>query len=70
MSFAFLRHKHSVVNGHNKHCAKLRTREITRLDLMAYLDPASKGLVLKVAKVPLQISFKQSKPFLAFLANC
>ena len=47
----------------------------TRLDLMAYLDPASnprskpQRFVLQIAKVPLQLSFKYSEPFLAFLVN-
>ena len=44
---------------------------------MAYLDPASNpgskpqrfSAVLEIAKVPLQISFKHSNPFLAFLVN-
>ena len=42
---------------------------------MAYLDPlpildqSHKGWVLQIAKIPLQISFKHSKPFLAFLIN-
>ena len=44
-------------------------REITRFDLMAYLDPASNPrskpqvVWLQTAKVPLQISFKHSEPF-------
>jgi hypothetical protein len=42
---------------------------------MAYLDPASNPeskpqiWVIKIAKVPLQISFKHSVPFLSFLVN-
>ena len=40
------------------------------LTLLPILDQNHKGLVLKIAKVPLQISFKQSKLFLAFLVNC
>ena len=47
-----------------------------RLDIMACLDPTfnpgskpCKGWVLQIAKVPLQISFKYSEPFLAFLVN-
>ena len=48
------------------------TREITRLDIMAYLiilDQSHKGCVLQIAKVLLQISFKHSEPFLEFLVN-
>ena len=41
----------------------------SRPQIMAYLDPAfNSGWVLKIAKVPLQIGFKHSEPFLAFLA--
>ena len=42
---------------------------------MAYLDPASnprskpQRCVLKIAKAPLQISFKHSEPFLAFFVK-
>jgi hypothetical protein len=42
---------------------------------MAYLDPASnpgskpQRFSVEVANAPLQISFKHSKPFLAFLVN-
>jgi hypothetical protein len=39
------------------------------LTLLPILDQNHKGSVLKIAKVPLQISFKQSNPFLAFLVN-
>ena len=46
---------------------------LKRFVIMAYLDPASnqnhKGSVLKIAKVPLQINFKHSKPFWAILVN-
>ena len=48
------------------------SREITRLDVMAYLpilDQNHKDSVLKIEKVPLQISFKHSKPFLTLLVN-
>ena len=37
------------------------------MTLLPILDQNHKGSVLKIAKVPLQISFKHSKPFLAFL---
>ena len=42
---------------------------------MANLDPASnpgskpQSFSVKIAKVPLKISFKHSKPFFAFLVN-
>jgi hypothetical protein len=39
------------------------------LNLLPILDQKQKGSVLKIAKVPLQISFKYSKPFLAFIIN-
>ena len=39
------------------------------LTLLPILDQSHKGCVLKIAKVPLQISFKNSNPFLAFLVN-
>ena len=39
------------------------------MTLLPILDQNHKGSVLKIAKVPLQISFKHSKPFLAFLVN-
>ena len=38
--------------------------------MLSILDQNHKGLMLKIAKVPIRISFKQSKPFLAFLVNC
>jgi hypothetical protein len=37
--------------------------------LLLILDQNQKGSVLKIEKVPLQITFKHSKPFLAFLVN-
>ena len=39
------------------------------LNLLPILDQSLKGWVLQIAKVPLQISFKHSEPFLAFLVN-
>ena len=39
------------------------------LTLLPILDQSHKGWVLQIAKVPLQISFKHSEPFLAFLVN-
>jgi hypothetical protein len=39
------------------------------LTLLPILDQNHKGSVLKLAKVPLQISFKHSNPFLAFLVK-
>jgi hypothetical protein len=39
------------------------------LTLLPILDQNQKGSVLKTAKVPLQISFKHSNPFLAFIGN-
>ena len=39
------------------------------LTLLPILDQNHKGCALKIAKVPLQISFKHSEPFLAFLVN-
>ena len=39
------------------------------MTLLSILDQNHKGLVLKIAKVPIQISFKHSKPLLAFLLN-
>jgi hypothetical protein len=39
------------------------------LTLLPILDHSHKGCVVKIAKVPLQISFKHSEPFLAFLVN-
>jgi hypothetical protein len=39
------------------------------LTLLPILDLNHKGSALKIAKAPLQISFKHSKPFLAFLVN-
>ena len=48
------------------------TRKITRLDMLTpfpILDQSHKGWVLQIEKVPLQISFKHSEPFLAFLVN-
>ena len=57
----------------------LLTKELgTRLDVVKdwpvltlppILDHNHKGWVLKIAKVPLQISFKHSKPFLALFVN-
>jgi hypothetical protein len=39
------------------------------LTLLPILDQNHKGSVLKLAKVPLQINFKHSNPFLAFLVK-
>jgi hypothetical protein len=39
------------------------------LTLLPILGQNHKGSVSKIAKVPLQISFKHSNPFLAFLLN-
>ena len=39
------------------------------LTLLPILDQSHEGWVLQIAKVPLQISFKLSEPFLAFLVN-
>jgi hypothetical protein len=39
------------------------------LTLLPILDQNHKGSVLKIAKVPLQISFKHSKPILVFLVK-
>ena len=39
------------------------------LTLLPILDWSHKGWVLQIANVPLQISFKYSEPFLAFIVN-
>jgi len=39
------------------------------LTLLPILDQNHKSSVLRIAKVPLQMSFKHSNPFLAFLVN-
>ena len=39
------------------------------LTLFPIWDQSLKGWALKIAKVPFQISFKDSEPFLAFLVN-
>jgi hypothetical protein len=39
------------------------------LTLLPILDQNHKGSALKIAKLPIQISFKHSKTFLAFLVN-
>ena len=55
--------------------SKVLSREITRLDIIAYLDPSSnpgskpQRFSVKIAKVQIQISFRHSKIFLAFLVN-